>query len=54
MKYICLGYYDKDKHEAMTQAEQHATSTHALNTTTIFAPTGILLVEKRSSLRKPP
>ena len=24
MKYICLGYYDKDKHEAMTQAEQHA------------------------------
>ena len=24
MKYICLGYYDKGKHEAMTEAEQHA------------------------------
>ena len=24
MKYICLGYYDKDKHESMTEGEQHA------------------------------
>jgi hypothetical protein len=24
MKYICLGYYDKDKFDAMTEAEQHA------------------------------
>ena len=24
MKYICLGYYDKGKHDAMTEAEQHA------------------------------
>jgi hypothetical protein len=24
MKYICLGYYDKGKHEAMTEGEQHA------------------------------
>jgi len=24
MKYICLGYYDKGKHEAMTEVEQHA------------------------------
>jgi hypothetical protein len=24
MKYICLGYYDKGKREAMTEAEQHA------------------------------
>ncbi len=24
MKYICLGYFDKGKHEAMTEAEQHA------------------------------
>jgi hypothetical protein len=24
MKYICLGYYDKDKHESRTDAEQHA------------------------------
>ena len=24
MKYICLGYYDPGKHEAMTEAEQHA------------------------------
>ena len=24
MKFICLGYYDKGKHEAMTEAEQHA------------------------------
>jgi hypothetical protein len=24
MKYICLGYYDKGKHEATTEAEQHA------------------------------
>ena len=24
MKYICLGYYDKAKHEAMTEAEQQA------------------------------
>ncbi|HEX8815131.1 MAG TPA: YciI family protein [Terriglobales bacterium] len=24
MKYICLGYYDKAKFEAMPQAEQHA------------------------------
>jgi len=24
MKYICLGYYDKNKHEAMTEDEQNA------------------------------
>ncbi|HET7106758.1 MAG TPA: YciI family protein [Candidatus Acidoferrum sp.] len=24
MKYICLGYYDKSKHDAMTQAEKEA------------------------------
>jgi hypothetical protein len=24
MKYICLGYYDKDKHEAMTEGERNA------------------------------
>ena len=24
MKYICLGYYDKGKHEGMTEDEQHA------------------------------
>jgi hypothetical protein len=24
MKYICLGYYDKDKFEDMTEVEQHA------------------------------
>ena len=24
MKYICLGYYDKSKHEAMTEAEKQA------------------------------
>src|SRR5215813_9424412 len=24
MKYICLGYYDPGKNEAMTEAEQHA------------------------------
>lgn len=24
MKYICLGYYDKSKHEAMTEAEREA------------------------------
>ncbi len=24
MRYVCLGYYDKDKHENMTEAEQHA------------------------------
>jgi hypothetical protein len=24
MKYICLGYYDKGKHESMTEGEQHA------------------------------
>jgi hypothetical protein len=24
MKYICLGYYDKEKHEAMTEGEQKA------------------------------
>ena len=24
MKYICLGYYDKAKHEAMTESEQQA------------------------------
>jgi len=23
MKYVCLGYYNKGKHEAMTEAEQH-------------------------------
>jgi hypothetical protein len=23
MKYVCLGYYDKDKHAAMTEREQH-------------------------------
>ena len=24
MKYICLGYYDKGKHEGMTEGEQHS------------------------------
>ena len=24
MKYVCLGYYEKSKHEAMTKGEQHA------------------------------
>jgi len=24
MKYVCLGYYDKGKHESMTEGEQHA------------------------------
>jgi hypothetical protein len=24
MKYICLGYYDRDKFQGMTEAEQHA------------------------------
>jgi len=24
MKYICLGYYDKDKHDGKTETEQHA------------------------------
>ena len=24
MKYICLGYYDKSKHNAMTEAEKQA------------------------------
>src|SRR6202021_2197727 len=24
MKYVCLGYYEKSKHEAMTEGEQHA------------------------------
>jgi len=24
MKYICLGYYDRAKHEAMAEGEQHA------------------------------
>ncbi len=24
MKYICLGYYDKGKHERMTEAERNA------------------------------
>jgi|GEM_PF-5179863 len=26
MKYICLGYYDKSKHDAMTEAEKQAMS----------------------------
>jgi hypothetical protein len=55
MKYICLEYFDKGKHEGMTEDEQQVRrSTHALNTMTIFAPTGIGLVERRFSLRKPP
>jgi len=24
MKYVCLGYYNKAKHESMTEGEQHA------------------------------
>ena len=24
MKYVCFGYFDKDKHEGMTEGEQHA------------------------------
>ena len=24
MKYVCLGYYEKEKHESMTEGEQHA------------------------------
>ena len=24
MKYVCLGYYEKSKHESMTEGQQHA------------------------------
>jgi len=35
-----FGYYDRSKHEAMTEAGKQACSTHALNTTIIFAANG--------------
>jgi len=54
MKCVCLGYYDRGKHEAMTEAEQHAMFDDAVNTTTIFAPMGMLLLKQRFSLGKPP
>ena len=53
MKYICLGYYDKGKFVGMTEAERNAMFDTCFETT-IFAPTGILLVEKRFRVRKPP
>jgi hypothetical protein len=54
MKYICLGYYDKSKHDAMTEAEKQAISTPASPTTTISAPTATGSVENRFNLPKPP
>jgi hypothetical protein len=41
MKYICLGYYDRSKQEAMTEAEKQAMFDTCLPTTTISAPTAI-------------
>src|SRR5215472_18617116 len=49
MKCVCLGYYDRGKHEAMTEAEQHAMFDDAVNTTTIFAPMGMLLGSSAST-----
>jgi hypothetical protein len=54
MKYICLGCYDKSKHDAKTEAEKQAMFDACLSTTTISAPTAIGSVENRFNLPKPP
>jgi hypothetical protein len=54
MKYICLGYYDKSKHDAMTEPEKQAMFDACSPTTTISAPTATGSVENRFSLPKPP
>ena len=54
MKYICLGYYDKNKFEALAEASEAPCSTRVLTTTTIFATTDIGPVERPFNLRKPP
>jgi hypothetical protein len=53
MKYICLGYYDKSKHEAMTEAERQAMFDTCLSTTPISAPTATGAVENFFNLPKP-
>lgn len=52
MKYICFGYYDKDKFDGMTEGDRNALFDTCFESTTIFAPMGIGLVEKRFSFRK--
>jgi hypothetical protein len=54
IKYICLGCYDKSKHDAKTEAEKQAMFDACLSTTTISAPTAIGSVENRFNLPKPP
>ena len=52
MRCICLGYYDKVKHEGCARASNARCSTHVLNTTTIFAPMDVLPADKHFSLRR--
>ena len=43
MKYICLGYLEPGKFEGMKETRETECSTNVLSTTTIWAPTDILL-----------
>ena len=54
MKYICLGYYDKSKHDAMTEAEKQAMFDACFTYDDISAPTATGSVENRFNLPKPP
>jgi hypothetical protein len=56
MKYICLGYFDKDKFEGMTEDERHAMfdTCFEYDDHLRLRTNGHWGAEKRFSLRKPP
>jgi len=52
IKYICLGYYDRSKHEAMTEAEKQAMFDSCFEYDDHLRANGYWLVEMDFSLRK--
>ena len=51
MKYICLGYYDKGKHDAMTEAEQNAMFDRCFEYNGHLRAGGHLVLERRLASR---
>jgi len=54
MKYICLGYYDKGKHESMTESQQHAMFGACFEYDGHLRANGHWAGGEALSLRKPP
>ncbi len=54
MKYICLGYYDKGKFEAMTESERNGMFDRCFEYDDHLRANGHWVVAKRFRGRKPP